>query len=76
MLRVRASRWIARRLGHSDRMLCTQIHLYAHPSERFIDALFYALRRERGHCGRCAAWEAAQEREPGMLDYLRAQGWL
>jgi hypothetical protein len=76
MLRVRASRAISRRLLRSERMICSEIAIRGHWSQRYVDALFLALRREAGHCSRCADWEAMREREAETLDDFRSQGWL
>jgi hypothetical protein len=73
-LRVRMSRSISRRLLGAERMLCSEIVLRGHWSERYIDALFLALRGERWHCLDCAVWEA--NREPGAVDELRRSGLL
>jgi hypothetical protein len=57
-------------------MICSEIAMRKHWAERYVDALFLALRRETGHCGRCLDWEARQEREPDTLDDFRGAGWL
>lgn len=75
-LRVRLSRAISRRLLRSERMTCSELALRKHPAERWVDALFWLLRGERGHCDGCARWEARQEREADALDDFRREGWL
>lgn len=74
MIRVRASRAVSRRLLRSDRMVCTEVARRGHWSERFIDALFLALRGERWHCLDCSIWESNQR--GSVVDELRRSGLL
>lgn len=76
MLRVRLSRALSRRVLRSEAMICAEASWHAHWSVPWIDAVFWLIRRERGHCAASARWEARQERETTLLDEWRGEGWL
>lgn len=76
MIRVRLSRWLARRILGRQSMICAELAWKAHPAVPLIDAAFWLIRRERRHCLSCALWEASRERESDLLDEWRRAGML